>query len=83
MAAWSTSWRSASDKEISKLALRACGTSCTLGELDGEVGEVECVFEEEERCLSIVDDRPDFESLDRGLEVCERDVVFWKAAMAN
>jgi hypothetical protein len=51
---------------MSKLAVRACGTNWTRGELPGVVGDVECV-EEEEPFLSIVDERPEYGSADRGL----------------
>ncbi len=83
VAALSTSSRSASDNEMSKLAVRACGTSCTLGVLEGEVGDFEWVVGEEEPFLSTVDDRPDFESVGRGLVVWESNVVFWKTAIAE
>ena len=61
--ACSTNSRSASEKEMSKLAVRAYGTSCTLGDSPGEIGGVKAVMEEE-GFLWIGDDPPHIKSVD-------------------
>ena len=55
---------SASEKETSKLAVRAYGTNWTLGEGPEETGEMECVDVEDDFLST---DRPESESIDRGL----------------
>ena len=79
-AALSTSRRSAADKEMSKLGLHAYGMSWTFGIKPGEGVEF---VKDKDFFLSIDEDRPEYESVVRGLCSDEWDIAFWKAAMAR